>query len=105
MALAFVLLSVQVMVNAPALIATVGPVMTMVAPLPLEMVMPMSLIEIIAPVVVFSNMPPVGPGRSLMRSVFCAVVCNRTHDRGGGAVSASAGTSAAEPYQAPLQIG
>ena len=46
--------------------STVGPIMLMIAPLPLEMMMPMSLTEIIAPVVVWIRMPPVGPGTSLI---------------------------------------
>ena len=56
-------------VSAPALMFTAGPGHLMMAPLPLEMVMPTSLIEIIAPVVVLSRMPPVGPGMSLIMIV------------------------------------
>ena len=37
-------------VSAVALISVVGPIMVMIAPLPLEMMMPVSLTEIIAPV-------------------------------------------------------
>src|SRR5579862_8673128 len=62
--------------SAPAFTVTLGPVSMMVAPCPLLMVMPTSLIEIIAPVIVLSRMPPVGPGMSLMSSVFCIVVCS-----------------------------
>lgn len=42
----------QTIVNAPALMSVVGPSMVITAPLPLLIVMPMSLTEIIAPVVV-----------------------------------------------------
>src|SRR4051812_49371644 len=48
----------QVIVIALALISTVGPIIVMIAPLPLEMVMPTSLTEINAFVVVLSRMPP-----------------------------------------------
>ena len=37
-----------------------------IAPLPFEMTMPTSLTEIIAPVVVWIRIPPVGPGTSLI---------------------------------------
>ena len=50
--------------------STVGPVRLMIAPLPLEMMMPTSLTEIIAPVVVWIRMPPAGPGMSLMTLPF-----------------------------------
>ena len=49
--------------------------MLMIAPLPLEMMMPVSLTEIIAPVVVLIRMPPVGPGTSLIVRPFCSGVC------------------------------
>ncbi len=42
----------QITVSAPALMSTVGPIIVMIAPLPLLIVMPTSLTEIIAPVVV-----------------------------------------------------
>src|SRR4029453_15074039 len=43
----------QTIVRAPAFTSTVGPSMLMTAPLPFEIVIPMSLTEIIAPVVVW----------------------------------------------------
>jgi len=44
--------------------STVGPMRLIVAPFPLLITMPTSLIEIMAPVVVVMRMPPVGPGTS-----------------------------------------
>ena len=77
--------------------STVGPVMVMTAPLPLEMVMPTSLTEIIAPVVVCIRMPPVGPGTSLMVRPFFKGVCRVMPGTPGGTACASTGTSAALP--------
>ena len=62
--------------------ATVGPTRVIIAPLPLEMMMPVSLIEIIAPVSVFSRMPPVGPGTSESISVVWPWVWNDDRRRG-----------------------
>src|SRR2546426_2880555 len=95
----------QTTVSAPLLMSTVGPVNVMAAPLPLEMMIPVSLTEIVAPVGVFSRMPPVGPGKSLIRIVFWPWVWRTKFGTAGGAASASPGTSAADPYQQPLQIG
>src|SRR5262249_55712409 len=89
----------------PALIVTEGPTIAIDAPLPFEIVIPTSLMLISAPVVVFSRIPPVGPGTSEIISVFCACVCTTTFGIPGGAASASAGTSATLPNQQPLQIG
>src|SRR5574341_1965787 len=95
----------QITVSAPALISTAGPIMVMMAPLPLLMVMPISLIISIAPVVVLSKKPPVGPGRSLIESVFCKVVCSTMLGLAGLPASASTGTSAGLPQKQPVQIG
>ena len=62
------------MVTGDPVIVIAGPFIMIVAPLPLVIVTPTSFIKIIAPVVVFSMMPPVGPGTSLSNSVFCPVV-------------------------------
>ena len=67
--------------------------------------MPVSLTMIVAPVVLLSMMPPVGPGRSLITIVFCSVVCSTMFGSPGTPASASAGTSAAMPHQPPTQIG
>src|SRR5262249_6961790 len=56
----------QITVRAPALITTLGPVIWIIAPCPFEIVIPMVLIMIMAPVVLLSMMPPVGPGTSLI---------------------------------------
>ena len=61
-------------VSAPEFTSTVLPGMLIVAPWPLEMVMPMSLTEIIAPLAVWIRMPP--PGASLMTRPFVRVVCS-----------------------------
>src|SRR6185369_5046404 len=95
----------HVITNAPELIVTVGPVITIIAPFPFEIVIPTSLTMIIAPVAVFIRMPPAGPGRSEIWNVTCAAVCMNTDDSGDCVANASAGTSAAEPYQHPDQIG
>src|SRR6266550_8266518 len=92
-------------VRAPLLMVTVGPVSMIVAPWPLEIVMPVSLIMIIAPVELLSSSPPAGPGASLTEIVFWAVVCTRTCEIAGGTASASAGTSAALPHQLPVHTG
>ncbi len=67
--------------------------------------MPVSLTMIVAPVVLFSMMPPVGPGRSLITIVFCNVVCSTMLGSPGGPASASTGTSAALPHQPPVHTG
>src|SRR5262249_54599137 len=87
---------VQITSMAPSLMVTAGPIIEIVAPCPLLMVMPVSLTEMKAPVNVFSMIPPVGPGTSLMSNMFCSVVWTTTCCTPGGAASASAGTSAAE---------
>ena len=63
-------LLLQVMTIAATLIATLGPVRVMLAPWPLEMMIPVSLMLIRAPDTVFSKIPPVGPGTSLIINVF-----------------------------------
>src|SRR5260370_24288058 len=93
----------HVTVSAPALTVTVGPVITIVAPLPFEMVMPTSLMAIIAPVRVLSRMPPVGPGVSLSISVVWPPVCRTMLGRVGGASSATGGPSATHPCHQPVQ--
>ena len=84
---------------------TVGPASTMVAPWPLEIVMPTSLTMIIAPVTLFSRMPPAGPGTSLIAMAFCSPDCSTTLGLAGLPASASAGTSAALPQKPPTQTG
>ena len=64
----------QTTVSAPTLTSVVGPSMLITAPLPFEMMIPTSLTEIIAPVVVWIRMPPVGPGTSLTTMPFFSVV-------------------------------
>src|SRR5262245_17528623 len=61
--------------RAPWLMVTVGPFIIMVAPCPFEIRMPVSLIEIIAPAVVFKRIPPAAPGASLRRNELFKVVC------------------------------
>src|SRR5262249_16267344 len=61
-------------VSAPALMSVVGPSMLIAAPLPFEITMPTSLTEIVAPVVDWIRIPPVGPGRSLTTMPFFTVV-------------------------------
>ena len=65
--------------------------------------MPVSLTISIAPVVLFSMMPPVGPGRSDMvsRSKGLGVMAGM----GGLASRGRAGTSAALPQKQPTQMG
>ena len=84
-------------VRALALMSVDGPTMLMIAPLPLEMMMPVSLTETIAPVVVLIRIPPVGPGTSLIVRLFCSGVCKVIPGTPGGTISAAAGTSAAVP--------
>ncbi|MNG30358.1 hypothetical protein D3C84_1159640 [compost metagenome] len=84
---------------------TAGPLSMIVAPWPLLMVIPISLIEIIAPVRVLSRMPPVGPGRSEIVRPFWLPVCNTMLGDTGSPASARAGTSAALPQKPPTQIG
>src|SRR5579871_4929129 len=64
----------QTTTSAPLLMVTVGPAITMLAPLPFWMKIPVSFTMMVAPVVLFSMMPPVGPGRSLTTIAFCSVV-------------------------------
>ena len=68
--------------------------------------MPVSLTISVAPVVLLSMMPPVGPGRSLIVRPFCSGVCSViAGQRRAASASASAGTSAALPQKQPTQIG
>jgi hypothetical protein len=60
---------------------------------------------IMAPDAVFIRIPPAGPGRSDIWNVTWPVVCMKNDERGGVVARASAGTSAADPYQQPDQIG
>src|ERR1051325_5336815 len=76
----------------------------MLAPLPLSMVIPVSLISIFAPVAVFRTMPPVGPGASLMSRVVWPVVWKRRCAIVGGVEVAAEGTSPV-PQKQPLQMG
>src|SRR5262245_27568892 len=87
----------QTTVSAPTLTSTVGPSMLITAPLPFEITMPTSLTEIIAPVVVWIRIPPVGPGTSDTTIPFFSVVCSVKPFTAGGTVCASTGTSAAVP--------
>jgi hypothetical protein len=77
--------------------SVVGPSRLITAPLPLLIVMPISLTEIIAPPVVWIRMPPVGPGVSLMTMPFVNVVCSVMPAMPGGTAFARAGVSAALP--------
>ena len=86
-----------IIVSAPRLMSTVGPMRLITAPLPLEIVMPMSDTEIIAPVAFFIRMPPVGPGTSLMTMPFMSGVCNVMPGKTGGTISDSLGISAMLP--------
>ena len=78
---------------------------TMLAPLPFWIYMPVSFTMMEAPVVLLSMMPPVGPGKSLTTSVFCPMVCNTILGDAGTPASANTGTSAAEPKKPPVQMG
>ena len=49
---------------------TEGPAITMLAPFPFWMEMPISFTMIVAPDVLFSVMPPEGPGESLRTIAF-----------------------------------
>ena len=60
---------------------------------------------IMAPVMVFSRIPPAGPGMSLIAIVFCRPDCSTTLGLAGLPARASAGTSAATPQKPPTQIG
>lgn len=64
----------QITTRAPLLMVTDGPAITMLAPLPFWIKIPVSFTMMVAPVVLFSMMPPVGPGRSLTTIAFCSVV-------------------------------
>ncbi len=59
----------------------------------------------VAPVVLLSMIPPVGPGTSLMTMPFWSGVCRVMPNKAGGTACARAGTSAAEPQKQPVQIG
>ena len=67
--------------------------------------MPVSLTISVAPVALFSMIPPVGPGRSLIVRPFCSGVCSVIAGTPGGVARASTGTSAALPQKQPTQIG
>ena len=71
--------------------------------------MPVSLTTIIAPVVLFSTMPPVTGvgGASLTIIMFWPVVCSTMFCPGGiaGGAVAKTGTSATRPQKPPVQIG
>ena len=71
--------------------------------------MPVSLTTIIAPLALFSTMPPVtgDGGASLRISMFCPVVCRTMFWPGGiaGGAVAKTGTSATSPQKPPVQIG
>src|SRR5262249_44680713 len=95
----------QMTVRAPLLMLTVGPVIRMVAPLPFEMVMPTSFTRIIAPVVLLSMIPPVGPGTSLMAIAFCPAVCSTMLGETGSPARARVGMSEGEPHRHPDQMG
>src|SRR6516165_3485216 len=95
----------QMTSKAPSLTVTEGPVMRIVAPWPLLIVMPVSDTDMSAPVDDLSRMPPVGPGMSLISSVFWLTVWTTICCRPGGAARASAGTCAAVSQKQPTQIG
>src|SRR4029079_10166282 len=86
----------QTTVSAPTLKSVVGPSMLMTAPLPFELTIPTSLTEIIAPVVVWISIPPVGPGTSLTTIPFFSVVwIVKPFTAGGTAVVGPAAPAAA----------
>ncbi len=95
------------MVTVGAVIVMVGPVIVTIAPLPFWMVIPVASLTItLAPVSVLNMKPPVGPGTSLMTSVFWPVVWKqKTCPGGGGGICASAGTSPLLPKKPPTQTG
>jgi hypothetical protein len=76
------------MVSAPPLISTTGPVRLISAPLPLEITIPVSLIDSIAPVDVFSTMPPLPSGTSLITMLFWPSVCTTMLGEVGNPASA-----------------
>ena len=84
-----------------ALIDTVGPVSVMIAPLPFEIVIPTSLMAIIAPVERLQQ-DPAGRARHVARSSACSgpASASTISAATGGAARASAGTSAARPVPA-----
>src|ERR1017187_10024360 len=84
---------------------TAGPFISTTAPFPLEILMPESLIDSIAPAAVLRWMPPAGPGSSLMEMEFCPVVCKTIVEFAEPAPCAWAGTSAERAYQQPLHTG
>src|SRR5215475_12681208 len=65
----------------------------------------MSFTRIIAPLVLFSMIPPVGPGRSLIVSTFCSPDWTTTLGLAGFPAIASDGTSADDPQKQPVQTG
>src|SRR5206468_5567266 len=79
----------QMTVRAPAFTSVVGPSIEMTAPLPFEITIPTSLTEIIAPVVVWIRIPPVGPGTSDTTIPFLSVVWSVKPFTAGGTVCAS----------------
>src|SRR2546423_15548808 len=79
----------------------VGPPMLIGAPWPLEIAIPRSRPEIIAPVVVWIMIPPVGPGTSLTTMPFFSVVWIVKPFTAGGPRGAGAGTPAAGAPQPP----
>src|SRR5262249_5518855 len=94
----------QVTVRAWSLMVTVLPVREMVAPLPLVIVIPLSLITSIAPPAVLSVMPG-PPGTSESTMVCWPWLCRPMFGWLGDPASASGGTSADVPHQHPDQIG
>src|SRR5262249_32207857 len=91
----------QTTVSAPTLTSTVGPSMLITAPLPFEITMPTSLTEIIAPVVVWIRIPPVGPGTSLTTIPFFNVVWIVSPFTAAGPGCAGTGTPRALRPEAP----
>ena len=84
--------------------STVGPTRLMVAPLPLEMTIPTSLTEIMAPEVVVIQMPPVGPGTSLTTMLLPSVVWIVTPLTPGGTDLAMIGVSIPEFFVGVLLL-
>ncbi|MEA2685560.1 MAG: hypothetical protein QOE93_755 [Actinomycetota bacterium] len=60
----------QSIARAPLFTDTVGPIIVMLAPLPLLMEIPASLTTMVAPDTLLSMIPPAGPGASLITTEF-----------------------------------
>src|SRR5258708_23890595 len=66
--------------------------------------MPVSFTMSVAPLALFSMIPPVGPGRSLTTREFCPRVCRTILGEVGRPVMAKGGTGADCPQRHPTQL-